>query len=125
VVAAWVVVDVGLGAGGAVFLALVVVVDGGRDVVVVVGGSDVVVVGSTDVVVSSTSAVVDVEASAAPPVRRMAGSLLRWGTPAMATPTAAHTTSMTAVIDRCPGLTAPPSRHDRRRPPGAGGGPPA
>ena len=73
---------------------------------VVVGA---VVVGSTDVVVSSTT---EVDASAAVPaallVRRMAGSLLRWGMPAMATPTAAHTTSMTTVTERCPGLTAPP-----------------
>jgi hypothetical protein len=40
----------------------------------------------------------------------MAGSLLPWGTPAMATPTAAHITSISAVIKRCPGLTAWPSQ---------------
>jgi len=78
--------------------------------VVVVARVDVVVVAGTvvvgaEVVVSSTRAVDDVEESAlaAAPVRRMVGSLLRWGIPAMATPTPAHTTSMSTVIVRCPG----------------------
>jgi hypothetical protein len=87
---------VGVGAGRVVFVAGAVVV------VTVVGGS-------TDVVVSST-AVVDVEDTATLLDRRIAGSLLPWGTPAMATPTAAHITSISAVIKRCPGLTAWPSR---------------
>jgi len=65
----------------------------------VVGVGAVVVVGADVVVVCSTA-----------PESRMAGSLLPWGTPAMATPTAAHTTSMSAVIERCPGLTVGPSR---------------
>ena len=91
----------------------VVVVFAGR-VVVVVGAA--VVDGAADVVVfAATDAVVvgSVPTAPASSERRMAGSLLRCGTPAMATPTAAHTTSMSAVIDRCPGLTAGPSR-DRR-----------
>lgn len=90
-------------AGAAVALwGLVVVV--GRVVDVVVGA--VVVVGA-DVVVTS-AAVVDVTSVPLAPAlseRRMAGSLSRWGNPAMATPTAAHTTSMSTVIVRCPGLT--------------------
>jgi hypothetical protein len=93
-------------AAGEVRRGLVVVGDGGRVVVV---DDDVVVVGSTDVVVSSRSVVgVDGSVPLAPALsdRRMAGSLPRWGTPAMATPTAAHTTSMSTVTERCPGLTA-------------------
>jgi hypothetical protein len=85
---------VGVGAGRALVAAAGVVV------VTVVGGSIDVVVSSTavvDVVGTSPVALLD---------RRMAGSLLPWGTPAMATPTAAHITSISAVIKRCPGLTA-------------------
>jgi hypothetical protein len=87
---------------------VVLVVAGGRVVEVVVVGA--VVVGSADVVVLSTRVVkTSVPVAAALSDRRMAGSLLRWGNPAMATPTAAHTTSMNAVIVRCPGLTGGPS----------------
>ena len=99
VVATAVVVGTDRGLEGATFLALAVVVVA-LAVVVVVGA---VVVGSTDVVVSSTTEVDVAASSAVPlalPVRRMAGSLLRWGTPAMATPTAAQTTSISAVTDR-------------------------
>ena len=116
-VATAVVVDAGGGLAVPAFLALAVVVVAAFVVVVVVGA---VVVGSTDVVVSSTSDVEVEESSAAVPpalpLRRMAGSLLRWGTPAMATPTAAHTTSMSTVTDRCPGLTPGPSRKTTVRP---------
>jgi hypothetical protein len=70
-----------------------------------VDGVVVDVVGSVDVVVP-TRAVDVVEATAFE--SRMAGSLLRCGTPAMATPTAAHATSMSTVIERCPGLTVGP-----------------
>src|SRR5207247_6911531 len=91
----------------------VVVVFGGRVVVVVVaavvdGAADVVVFAATDAIVEGS-----VPTAPASSDRRMVGSLLRCGTPAMATPTAAHTTTMSTVIDRCPGLTAGPS-HDRR-----------
>jgi len=108
VVATAVVGGAGLAAGRC---CAVVVVFAGRVVVVVVtavvdGAADVVVLAATEVVGSVPTAPASSE-------RRMAGSLLRCGTPAMATPTAAHTTSMSAVIDRCPGLTAGPSR-DRR-----------
>ena len=92
--------------------AAVVVVFAGRVVVVVVAA---VVDGAADVVLAATDVVVVESVPTAPASsdRRMVGSLLRCGTPAMATPTAAHTTTMSAVIDRCPGLTAGPSR-DRR-----------
>jgi len=117
VVATAVVVGAGGGLAATAFLGLAVVVVAALAVVVVVGA---VVVGSTDVVVSSTSDVDMEESSAAVPaalpLRRMAGSLLRWGTPAMATPTAAHTTSMSTVTDRCPGLTAGLSRKTTVRP---------
>jgi hypothetical protein len=100
--------------GAAAGLAVVAVRDG--FVVVVVAGRVVVVavvdvvVGATDVVVSSSAVVGSVTSA---PVRWMAGSLLPWGTPAMATPTPAHTTSISAVIVRCPGLTADAhSRHE-------------
>jgi hypothetical protein len=90
------------------------VVLGGRVVVVVtVVVVAAVVDGAADVVVASANAVVvgSVPTAPASSERRMAGSVLRWGKPAMATPTAAHTTSMSTVIDRCPGLTAGPSRN--------------
>ncbi|HZY85711.1 MAG TPA: hypothetical protein VFE78_12830, partial [Gemmataceae bacterium] len=87
---------------------LVVVVVGEVVLVVVVGSADVVVVSATSVVGAAS-----VPLAPALSERWMAGSPPRWGTPAMATPTAAHTTSMSAVIDRCPGLTAGPSRRRR------------
>ena len=70
-------------------------------VLVVVDGASVVSVVS---VVSGVVVGVSV-GSALASERRMAGSWLRWGTPAMATPTAALTSSMMAVSPRWPGLT--------------------
>jgi hypothetical protein len=111
VATAVVLVDGALAAAGRAFgRGLVAAVVDGRAAVVVVAGTVVVV--AMEVVVSS--AVVDVDGStAAPagaPVRRMAGSVLRWGMPAMATPTPAHRTSMSTVTGRCPGLTRSPPR---------------
>src|SRR4051794_6678073 len=91
------------------------------DLVVVVVAGWVVDVERTDVVVVGTAVVVsngvvvgsDSPAAAALSDRRIAGSLLWWGTPAMATPTPTHMTSVSTVIRRCPGLTDGPSRVDR------------
>jgi len=88
----------------AVRLALVVGVLAGTVVAVVV------VVGAVDVVVASSTAAAAARTGSADvwvvwSVRRMAGSLLRWGTPAMATPTAAHTTSMSTVTHRWPDIS--------------------
>jgi hypothetical protein len=105
VVATGLVLEVGL----ATECLRVVVVFDGRVVVVVAA----VVDGAADVVVAWSGSVVrvgPVTRGPASPERRMAGSWLRWGTPATPTPTAAHRTSMAAVIERCPGLTAGPSR---------------
>jgi hypothetical protein len=63
--------------------------------------------GSTATTVASASGF---SAAAASWESRMAGSLWRVGTPAMATPMAAHSTSMAAVIERWPGFTAPTVR---------------
>jgi hypothetical protein len=117
VVAGWLVLDVGAAAGRRAVVdgrapALAVVEVGLATVVEV---DDVVVVEEVDDVVSGGVVVEAGSASVAPAssVRRMAGSVLRWGTPAMATPIPAHTTSMSTVTDRCPGLTAGPSRPRR------------
>src|SRR5207248_11123884 len=91
-------------------LAAVVAVRWGLVVVVLAGTvvAVVVVVGAVDVVVAASTAAArtgSADVWVVWSVRRMAGSLLRWGTPAMATPTAAHTTSMSTVTHRWPDIT--------------------
>jgi hypothetical protein len=84
-----------------------------------VAGGAAVVVGAAAVVVGTTEVGgEEVAVTSAAPMceeRCSGASWDRRGTPAMATPTAAHTTSMSTVIDRCPGLTAGPSYRSKLR----------